>query len=459
MQIQIDFTPIQEFFSLPPDEMLWLFLANFGWIIFGFMFLWMASILWLKYIRGKWGSKTKFILLAIDIPRGNFQSPQAVENLFTYLGGAHKSQNFWDKWFAGEYQLHFSFEIVSLEGYTQFIIRTPIQFRSLVESAVYSQYPDAEIVEVDDYCEGFPTKFPDQEYDIWGTEFMLSSHYMYPIRTYRDFEHKLGPEEITFKDPMAQLMELYSSMRKGENIWFQILIAPTDFDWINDGKGEIDKIIGKKTSNDNIADKIINIILEIMDFISEAIFSIWADVEDKKVEEKRASMMELTPRQKKKIEGLDKKASKLAFLCKLRMVYIAKKEVMNRAKASSGFVGFIKQFSDLDLNGFKPDMKKTATRAVYFNKTASLIRKKNNLINNYIDRNNWAGVTPFLLNIEELSTIWHFPLEAISNAPLVQKTTAKKYKPPANLSVEESFSNIDSLKDDLLSRDYSRSKK
>ena len=132
---------------------------------------------------------------------------------------------------------------------------------------------------------------------------------------------------------------------------------------------------------------------------------------------------------------------------------------MNKPKASSGFVGFIKQFTDLDLNGFKPDMKKTATKAIYFNKTKELIRKKNNLINNYIDRNDWAGITPFLLNIEELATLWHFPIEAISNAPLVQKTTAKKYKPPANLAVDESNSSMDSLKEDLLSEDYSRIKK
>lgn len=459
MQIEIDFSPIQEFFALAPDVMLWRFLAYFGWIIFAIMFLWMASILWLKYIRGKWGSQTKFIFLAIDIPRGNLQSPQAVENLFTYLGGAHGTQNFWDTWFAGEYQLSFSFEIVSLEGYTQFIIRTPAQFRNLVESAVYSQYPDAEIVEVDDYCEGFPRKFPDQEYDIWGTEFKLSSHYMYPIKTYRDFEHKLGPEETTFKDPMAELMELYSSLRKGENIWFQIIVIPTDFGWINDGKGEIDKILGKK-ADVSLGSKIVDAILEALEYVSEAIYSLWGDIDsEKKDDAKKLSMMELTPRQKRKIEYLDRKASKLGFLCKLRMVYIAKKEVMNKPKASGGFVGFIKQFTDLDLNGFKPDMKGTATKAVYFNKTAEVIKKKNNLINNYIDRNDWAGITPFLLNIEELATLWHFPIEAISNAPLVQKTTAKKYKPPANLAVDDSVSDMDSLKDDLLAQDYSRIKK
>ena len=246
MDIVVDFSSIQDFFNLPVDVMLWRFITRFAWVIFGIIFLLGARTLWLFYIRNKWGSKHKFVLLAIDIPKGNIQSPLAVENLFSYLGGAHSTQNFFDKWFIGEYQLSFSFEIVSLEGYTQFIIRTPAKFRNLVESAVYSQYPDAEIIEIDDFCEDFPRKFPDDEYDIWGAEFLQTNHYMYPIRTYKEFEHRLGPDETVFRDPMAELMELSSSLRRGEKLMYQIIVIPTGFDWIDDGQAEIDKILGKK---------------------------------------------------------------------------------------------------------------------------------------------------------------------------------------------------------------------
>jgi hypothetical protein len=460
MEIIVDFTPIQEFFSLPPNVMLWRFMAYFGWIIIGIMFLLAARILWLKSVKRKWGKNIKFILLAIDIPRGNLQSPQAVENLFTYFGGAHSTQNFFDKWFLGEYQLSFSFEIVSLDGYTQFLIRTPEQFKSLVESAVYSQYPDAEIVEVDDYCEGFPKRFPDDEYDVWGSEFVQSAHYMYPIKTYREFEHRLGEDEITFKDPMAELMELCSSLQQGENLLYQIIVIPTGFDWVDDGKEEIDKILGKKPKT-SFLNRMIDAVVEFMGELSEMVYSIWGDIEDKKEKDefKKLSMMELTPKQKKKIESIELKSAKLAFLCKIRVVYLAKKEVMNKAKVVNGFIGYIKQFSALDLNSFKPDLKMTATKTAYFNKKARLIQKKNNIINNYIDRNDWAGRTAFLLNIEELATIWHFPVESVSNAPLVQKTPAKKYKPPANLAFDDEITGIDSAKDDLFSENLIKPKK
>lgn len=460
MTIELDLTPIQDFLSLPPNVMIWRFMGGFGWLILAIIFLWAVKILWLKYVKGKWGKDIKFVLLAIDVPRGNIQSPQAVENLFTYFGGAHATQNFYDKWFAGEYQLSFSFEVVSLEGYTQFLIRTPAQFKPLVESAVYSQYPDAEIVEVDDYCEEFPKNFPDEEYDIWGSEFIQSAHYMYPIKTYKEFEHRLGPDETTFRDPMAELMELCSSLRRGENLLYQIIVIPTGFDWVNDGKGEIDKILGKK-AKESFANRIVDRIMEWVSFLSEQIYTLWADVDESKKDSKseKLSMMELTPKQKKKIEAIENKSAKLGFLCKVRMVYLAKKEVMNKAKVVNGFIGYIKQFSALDLNGFKPDLSRTATKTAYFNKTGRLIAKKNRIMRNYISRNDWAGCTAFLLNIEELATIWHFPVEATANAPLIQKTASKRYKPPANLAVDDAVSDAELLKEELLQEDFSKAKR
>ncbi len=457
MDIVIDFTPLQEFFSLPPSQMLFIFFIRFGWLIFAFLFLAASRILWLKYVQGKWFSGVKFVFLAIDIPRGNIQSPRAVENMFSYLAGAHSTQNFFEKWFLGEGQLSFSLEIISSEGYTQFLIRTPEQFRNLVESAIYSQYPDAEIVEVDDYCEGFPNKFPNEEYDVWGTEFIQGSHYMYPIKTYKEFEHQFGPDETVFRDPMAELMELCSSLRKGEHLWYQIILIPTGFDWTDDGLSEINKILGEapKTS---FLNKIIDSVIDLISDLSEMIFSLWGDVESKTKEFKKLSMMELTPKQKKKIEGIEIKSSKLGFLCKIRVVYMAKKEVMNKAKVANGFVGYIKQFAALDLNNLKPDLKMTGTKVSYFNKGPRLIRRKNNIVNNYMNRDDWGGRVPFLLNTEELATLWHFPIEATANAPLIQKTPAKKYKPPANLVSEDASSNIDNLKEELLLGDFSKQK-
>jgi hypothetical protein len=137
MNIVVDLSSISEFFSLPPETMLWRFMAYYGWIIIALMYLYFAKEMWLIKVQTDYCKKIKHILLAIDIPRANEQSPRAVENMLAYLAGAHGTINWFEKYWEGKCQQYFSFEIVSIDGYTQFIIRTPLDFRYLVESAVY----------------------------------------------------------------------------------------------------------------------------------------------------------------------------------------------------------------------------------------------------------------------------------------------------------------------------------
>lgn len=432
----MDLTPIYNFFAQSPDVVVYQLLVNFGWIPIAIVVIWGGKELWMDFINGRWGNKQKFILLAIDIPRGNAQSPKAVENIFTYLLGAHKTLNFIEQYWEGLYQLSFSLEIVSIDGYTQFLIHTPAQFRNLVESAFYSQYPDAEITEVNDYTEGVPTKFPDEEYDLWGAEFIQTKNPAYPIKVYEEFINTLGAPEEVFKDPMASLMDLCSSLREGEQLWSQLIIQPLGFDWMDIGDKEVSKILQEKVkSKKNIADYIVDGFIFIIEQFSEAIFSMWGDIEEKKKEEKEDAfkMLNLKPQQRKQVEKIYEKVAKSAFNFKHRFIYIAKKEVVNKPKVVNGYVGYIKQFVDLDLNNLKPDMKVTATTASYFWKDRRINNKKNKIIRNYKNRSVSAGRTPGILNIEELATLWHFPLEAVVKAPLIQKAPGRKAEPPMSL--------------------------
>lgn len=433
MEITIDTTNLEAFFNLPADQMLWAFFINIGWMVLAFVFLYGVSLVYLQKIRSIWAAKNlKFVLLAIDIPKGNEQSPKAVENMFTYLSGAHGSVSFFEKWFEGKFQVSFSYEIVSLEGYTQFLIRTPIEFRNLIETSVYSQYPDAEISEVDDYVGVIPHHFPDEDYDIWGSEFIQANKWYFPIKTYQEFEHKFGESETQFKDPMASLMDLCSSLHEGEQLWFQIIVIPIGFSWVDETDKAVDDILGKKKKSSSFISKLV----EWMGDASEVVYSIWGDIETKKVEDdKGLSMMELTPKQKKQIESIQIKASKLSFDVKIRIVYAARKDIINRSKVVNGIVGYMKQFASLDLNNFMPDLKFTMTRTAYFNKSSRLLRKKNAIISNYVARADTAGRNPGLLNIEELATIWHFPMEANVKAPMMQKAPGRKADAPSSLPI------------------------
>jgi len=434
MNIVINTSGIDQFFSLPPNQMMWVFFRDFGWLILAGIFLYGVTLVYLFWIRLQWQKSHRTILLAIDIPRGNEQSPKAVENIFTYLAGAHGSINFFEKWFKGEFQKHFSFEIVSLEGYTQFLVHTPAEFRNLVESSIYSQYPDAEISEVDDYTDTVPHRYPDEEYDIWGTEFIQAKPWFFPIKSYLEFEHQMGPAETQFKDPMASLMDLCGSLRQGEQLWFQMLIIPTGFDWVKDSEKEIDKIFERKGKS---KPGWISKFMEWLGEASEAIYSIWGDIESKKKEERGRTMMDLTPAEKRRVESIQLKSSKLGFEAKFRFVYVAKKEVLNKSKVAYGFVGYMKQFAALDLNNLKPDIDMTFTRTAYFFTKSRLEAKKRRIFNAYIRRSDARGRRPGLYNIEELATIWHFPIEANVKAAMMQKAPGRKADAPASLPLAE----------------------
>lgn len=435
MEIFLDLSPLVSFINLEPERMVWVFFINFAWPFLAVIILIGIRDMYLGWLRGQWSLKHKFVLLAIDIPRLNEQSPKAVENMFTYLGGAHGSVSFFEKWFEGVYQKSFSFEIVSISGHTQFMVRTPLEWRNLVESAVYSQYPDAEIFEVEDYVDAVPHNVPDEEYDFWGTEFIQGAPAAYPIKCYKEFEHQMGPSEMQFKDPMASLMDLCSSLGEGEQLWFQIIVIPRDFAWIKSSEKEINKLLGRK---EKVKEGLIIRGLGALGEASEAIYPIWGDIDSsKKKEEKAKTMLDMSPGEVEKVEAIQAKASKLGFDAKLRVIYMSKKEVMNRGKVVSGFVGFIKQFMSLNLNNLKPELKRTATKTAYFMKAKRLISKKKKLLSAYISRSDWRGALPGVFNIEELATIWHFPVEPIARSSMLQKVPGRKADAPASLPLDD----------------------
>jgi hypothetical protein len=440
MDIVINLQPILNFVNLPADQLILRLFYYIGWIPIAVTFTWGVAQVWLRYIRLAYGAAQKTVLLAIDIPRGNAQTPKAVENIFSYLAGAHSSIDLYEKWWEGKWQLYFSFEIVSLDGYIQFLVWCPEKYRNLIDVAIYSQYPDAEITEVHDYVEGTPNSFPDDQYDIYGGEFKLVENSVYPIKTYKHFEHMMGEPETQYKDPMAALMDLMSSLKKGEQLWYQIIVIPISSKWNEQGDEEIKKIIGEKVAKDNFVDKLTGGILKLMGDFSEMIYSIWGDIEEKKPEkETQFKMMNLKPRQKKQVEEIQEKVGKVGFGVKIRFCYVAKKEVMNKNKVSYGFVGYMKQFNFNDLNSYKPDTGDggTVTNVKYKKIFGEyrLNQRKNKLITAYKFRSDGRGRLPHILNTEELASIWHFPIEASVKAPLIQKAPGRKAEPPSSLPV------------------------
>lgn len=448
--ITIDFSYFETLGTMSPLMIMWQIFVDGGWIPILWIFLWGSWAIWKNWRQSLYGAKRRFVFLAVDIPKTSIQEPaqslRAVENIFAHLDGAHATDTLWEKYWEGKTQDYFSFEIVSTEGYIQFVIRTRDKFRDLVEAAIYAQYPDAEITEIEDYTAWAPKKFPDPEWEMFGTEWINVKPEVYPLRTYRDF---IDPESKEFKDPMAAILENMSKMGPGEHLWLQIVVTPiSQKEWTKRGEKLVKKLIGAKVEEKKtMLDKVIDLPLKIVDAAMEQITGPQAAPSKKATEALPSQMLYLSPGEKATVEAIEKKISKIGFKTKIRLIYLARKEVFQKTRAAHPMIGAMKQFNTLDCQSIRPEYKKVGTSAHYIFIKTRLKWKKNKLMSAYRARSNWRGLgTGFVLNIEELASIWHFPAAWIK-APPVKTVESKRAVPPVNLPLErfERSSGVESI--------------
>lgn len=421
----------------------WYFFTHGFWIIVVIIFAKALYDLWLDGRQGQFYGKWKFVLLAIDIPKNNIQTPKAVESIFAALMGAQKNPNLVDTYWEGWLQESFSFEIVSLEGYVQFLIRCTTGSRDLIEAAIYAQYPDAEITEVEDYAKDYAKlRFPNPEYNLWGTEFVLVKPFPYPIRSFNEYEHTLSGELL---DPMAGLMEILTRFGPGEQLWLQLVVTPMKAgEWGDTAEQVVKKMTGqtyepKKTFSDQIFDVADAAAGSVNLFLNEIIGN---QAEAKKDEKKDWNIQKLSPGEKNVLEKIQNKLSKHRFRFKFRLVYLGKNEVFNKGRGISAVIGAIQQFNSSDCNGFKPG-KRTKTAADYFMTAKRIAEKQNKILRQYTTRTNFYGedVGNHYVCQEELATIWHFPVMSVK-AATVEKTESKRAAPPSRLPYHQRISAV-----------------
>ncbi|MFH1990318.1 MAG: hypothetical protein ABIJ19_00455, partial [Patescibacteria group bacterium] len=326
----------------------------------------------------------------------------------------------------------FSFEIVGLGGEMHFYIRTPEQFKNLVESQIHSQYPEAEISEVLDYANSLAEKISSESYSIGGAELILEKDDFYPIRTYISFEERQAERRI---DPMASFLEIISSLKPDENIFIQYLLAPTaEKEWKEKGVMTINKLMGKKVeTKKGFLESIFEGLGEFLGNLLGAI-AVYPEWGEKK-EEAKPSAANLSPGGKLVVEAIENKISKLAFRVCIRFGYIAGKNVFNKANIAA-VVGAFKQFNTVDLNAFKGNKKAGTTadqpRIIPFIKTRREYIRKIAFIDRFLNRKMSKNRKNFVLNIEELATIYHYPIVVVA-APAIQRVGTRKAEPPVGL--------------------------
>lgn len=161
--------------------------------------------------RGREEKSIDSVLLQVAVPRNNEIKIDAMEQIFASLYSIKEGG--WKQKFS--VQPTVSFEILGKHEDIRFYVWTPKKLKDLIERQIHGGFPDAQIIEV-------------EEYNVFGVDgkvayksFQLSKPNFYPIKTFKDLP----------TDPMSALTSALAKMGPEESAAIQILISPAESKW------------------------------------------------------------------------------------------------------------------------------------------------------------------------------------------------------------------------------------
>jgi hypothetical protein len=423
------------------------FLELTWWFWLFLILAYLFHSLWLFWRRSIFGSTTEWLLMELRIPREIEKTPKVMEQVLLALYGLRNTpSNPEEKYVDGEFTRPISFEVVSFGGEIHFYVRFYHKIRSLVEAAFFSNYPDVELVEVDeDYMDNLPQttrEIYEQDRDMWATELLLAKEPAYPIKTYPYFIHEI--EEARQIDPIGTLLEVLSQIKPDEFVGVQILVSGVEEDWCDEWDPLVEKLKEAK--------------------VSQVPQSVAGDLEAMHQVYRQRS-----PGETDILERIEENLSKPAFETVIRYIYVARREGFYDSFARRGLKGSFNQYSALSLNSFKDNVKVwTMTKAWYwphiFPKRRAEYKKKR-LLYNYLNRSTPTGdfmgkvITSFLfnwnfnhksivLNTESVATIFHPPTATVLTAPHVPRVVSRRAGPPAGMAIFGDEEEVEKYKED-----------
>jgi hypothetical protein len=217
------------------------------------------------------------------------------------------------------------------------------------------------------------------------------------------------------------MIEYLASLGPGEHAWFQFLIRPS-IERYDDPEGGIKKVDWKKIA---IEEK-----KKILKEHEQTV--VGPDGKERKFRD----LINMTETEKLQLFSLERSVTKPGFDCGIRALYLAKDGKFDPISIT-GLTGAFKQFNSEYLNSFKV----TGTTSVDYpwqDITGSKVREmKIEMFDAYRRRSYFHPPyerTPFVLNSEELATMFHFPSKT-TESPTLERIEAKRATPPANLPI------------------------
>jgi len=336
-------------------------------------------------------------LLILEIPKTNDKQELAAEQLFASLHGILRDKQ--ELKINGGVQEHVSLEIASVNGQIRFYAWVPRTLRSFVESQIYSQYPTVQIRDAEeDYV-----AHQGEHSVIYTAEITLTDNEMLPIKTFQNFE----------VDPLAGITGTLAKLEtSGEEVWIQILARPIADDWHKASEKWIKTVKNGKPSFGKSGGLV---------WLGELLEALWKPPEEGS--KTAAAPKELSDRDKTRISEAETKATKLGYEVKIRLAYLGD-DATNARQRMQAIVGTFKQYNSTNLNGFK------IANASFKSEDLAKYRQRT------------FGRGGYILNIEELASVFHLPHTNVETPNIVWAST-KTAEPPAKLPVITGNTSVD----------------
>ncbi len=411
-------------------------LLHFSILVGALIFLiFLAWNLRLHYVNALYLKSIPWVILEIVPPKDVFKSPEAMELVLNSLHGGGFG-NWYERYWKGELAQTYSLEIASIEGNVHFYVRFHKKFRKVFEAQLYSQYPQAQVKEVEDYTKRVPEYRKDGDVSLFAYNLKLKKEDPYPIKTYIDYglDRAIGSlDEEQRIDPITPMLETMGSIGVGEQMWVQINIRQ-DTKRFEVKKGDVVEK-GKSWKDKS----------------REIIEGLKAKANTKDPEGKTIQGR-LSRGEQQVIEAIERHRNKQGFDCGIRVVYLAEKGHFN-ADMIGAFTAMFRQFNTEDMNAFSVSDLTRFSNEPWKDPLGRRVHKmKKFVLSDYKDRSFFyggfdfkkigkylshpakLGEKPMILTTEELATIFHLP-GRVSETPTVGRIEATKGEPPANLPV------------------------
>lgn len=323
------------------------------------------------------------VLMRLMVPKNNDRTPAAAELLFAALHGVFN--------YSSKVQPEMSFEIVSINKFIQFYFSVPRELREFVEGQFYAQYPTVEISQVDDYTQ----KVFEEKYVV-GYDVQTTKEDVYPIKTFQNFD----------VDPLSGITSVLSQLGSNEEVWIQVCISPVADTWQKKAISYVKAIHSGRDPNEPFWKTILKGMGTVAQSTAQATMQSPTSA---------PKQIEISGPASLAMSGIEAKATKLGFKTKMRVVSLSGDYTRCRQNANS-IAGALKQYNTTNMNGFiQGNLVEGAPIVDLYRKRA-------------------VGSGGYVLNIEEIASIFHLPGESVET-PAMDWAGSKKGEPPQNLPV------------------------